>query len=148
MSEAVRKLKIENYKDKLIMNKPDNVSDFEAMSFDESIMKAKYDIVIAFVFSLDEFLLRLTTILNKDLLNPNGYAYFVYPKKGNREYADYIGRDDFFGVVSMDNDGYVNDSQVKFAKMVAFNDTFTAVWLKHHAKRKQKSISNEILSSG
>ena len=88
MREAVRKLKIENYKDKLIPNKPNNVSDFEAMSFDENIMKAKYDPVAAFVFSLDEFLQRLKTIIDKDLPNPDGYAYFVNPKKGNKEYAE------------------------------------------------------------
>jgi hypothetical protein len=139
MSEVIQKLKLESYRDRLVLHKPNKVQDFNAISFDVEITKPKYDIVFTFIFSLDEFTQTLKTIIDKDLLNPDGFLYFAYPKKGNKEYKQHIGRDDFFCTVSMDSDGYVNDSVLKFAKMLSFNDTFTVIGLKHQAKRKLKS---------
>lgn len=65
--------------------------------------------------------------------------YFAYPKKGNKRYAEYIGRDDFFSVIEMDDEGYVYDSAIKFNKMVAFGEIFTVIGLKHQEKRKSRS---------
>jgi len=93
-------------------------------------------LIFAFIFSLDEFLNLLIKVIEKDLLNPGGVFYVAYPKKGNKRYKEYIGRDDFFGVVYMDDDGYVFESPIKFNKMVAFNEVFTVVGLKHEENEK------------
>ena len=84
--------------------------------------------------------------IEKDLINPNGYLYFAYPKKGNKQYTEYIGRDDFFTSVNMDKDGFVNGSKLKFNKMVAFNDTFTCIGLKFETKTKQKTQPSQCVA--
>ncbi len=138
-NETIKKLKIESYNDKLILNKPADIDEFEGLTYDVKEKKERYDLVVAFVFSLKEFTAQLKTVIAKELLAPNGYLYVVYPKKGNKQYKEYIGRDDFFGAVDMDKDGYVNGSPIKFAKMAAFNEVFTVVGLKHEAVKKDKS---------
>ncbi len=144
--EIIDKLRIEDYKQKLVLNKPDNIHDFDAINYDTNIKQKSYDLIFAFIFSLNEFTGLLETVISQHLLNPDGYIYFAYPKKGNKQYREYINRDDFFPQVDMDNDGYVNGSHVKFNKMVAFNDVFTAIGLKHLPVRKTTTKPSQCVA--
>ena len=144
--EVIKKFGIEKYNQKLILNMPADISDFDGMSFSTVMDKDNYDLVFAFIFSLDEFTNLLKTVIDRNLLHPGGILYFAYPKKGNKQYKEYIGRDDFFGKVNMDSDGYVNDSPIKFNKMAAFNDVFTVIGLKHEPKRKKSTQPSQCVS--
>jgi hypothetical protein len=135
--EIIKKFAIEKLDKKLILNKPEDIMDFDGISFSTTIGNKKYDLIWAFIFSLDEFTNLVKTVIEKNLLNPNGMLYFAYPKKGNKQYKEYIGRDDFFPSIDMDNDGYVFNSPIKFNKMAAFNEVFTVIGLKHEEKRKK-----------
>jgi len=145
-NETIKKLSIEKFDKKLILNKPVDINEFDGIVFDMAIKKEKYDLIFAFIFSLDEFINLVKTVIEKDLLNSDGILYFAYPKKGNKQYKEYIGRDDFFGVADMDSDGYVFNSPVKFNKMVAFNEVFTVIGLKHEAKRKKSTQPSQCVS--
>jgi hypothetical protein len=144
-NEIIKKFGIEKFDQKLIMNLPADIQDFDGMSFGTAFDKSHYDLIFAFVFSLEEFAGLLEKVINDNLLNPNGVLYFAYPKKGNKRYKEYIGRDDFFGKVSMDSDGYINDSPIKFNKMAAFDDVFTVIGLKHEPKRKKTSQPSQCV---
>jgi len=144
-SEIIKKFGIEKYDQKLILNMPANISDFDGISFNTALGQTNYDLIFSFIFSLEEFTGWLNTVIERNLLNPNGILYFAYPKKGNKTYKEYIGRDDFFGKVNMDSDGYVNNSAIKFNKMAAFNDVFTVVGLKHEPKRKKSTQPSQCV---
>ncbi len=144
-SEVARKLKIQDNAAMLILNKPSDINDFDVFTFDTKAGKKKYDLIFSFIFSLDEFTETLKTVIGKDLLNPNGYLYFAYPKKGNKQYKEYIGRDDFFTPAQMDEDGYAMGSPLKFNKMIAFNDVFTCFGLKHLEKRKKSTQPSQCV---
>ena len=144
-NEIINKFAIEKYGQKLILNMPAGISDFDGLSFSTVKDKNNYDLIFAFIFSLDEFTNLLKTVIENNLLNPNGILYFAYPKKGNKQYKEYIGRDDFFGAVRMDSDGYVDDSLVKFNKMAAFNDVFTVIGLKHEPKKKKSTQPSQCV---
>ena len=144
-NEIIKKFAIEKYEQKLILNMPADIVDFDGLSFSAVMDKDKYDLIFAFIFSLDEFTNLLKTVIANDLLNLNGILYFAYPKKGNKQYKEYIGRDDFFPTVNMDNDGYVDDSPIKFNKMAAFNDVFTVIGLKHEPKRKKSAQPSQCV---
>ena len=133
----IKKFSIEKFNKKLILNKPADIADFDGINTDTIINTEKYDLIFAFIFSIDEFCNLLKTVIEKELLNPNGVLYFAYPKKGNKQYKEYIGRDDFIPAVDMDKDGYVFNSPVKFNKMAAFSEVFTVIGLKHEEKRKK-----------
>lgn len=140
MNESITKrLQLEKYADKLLLNKPDNVHEFDVLVYEATEKKQAYDLIITFVFSLDQFMETLQHVIDKNLLKPDGALFFAYPKKGNKEYKEYIGRDDFFERVEVDEDGYVKNSQLKFFKMVALNDTFTIIGLKYQAIRKSRA---------
>ncbi len=148
MDEIIfKKLALAKYARKAIIARPDDVEAFEGLDYDNRLGNDKYDMVLHFVFTLDEFVDRLTDIISHDRLNPGGVVYFAYPKKGNKRYTRYIGRDDFFTVIDMDNDGYVGQSAVKFNKMVAFDDTFTIIGLKHEAKRRRGTRPNQCVGA-
>jgi len=136
-NETIKKFNIEKFNKKLILNKPADIADFDGINADTIINTEKYDLIFAFIFSIDEFCNLLKTVIEKELLNPNGVLYFAYPKKGNKQYKEYIGRDDFIPAVDMDKDGYVFNSPVKFNKMAAFSEVFTVIGLKHEEKRKK-----------
>ena len=143
--EIIKKFGIDKFDQKLFLNMPADVLDFDGISFSTKQDKDRYDLIFAFIFSLKEFTYLLKTVIDNHWLNPGGVVYFAYPKKGNKQYQEYIGRDDFFGVVNMDSDGYVNESQIKFNKMAAFNDVFTVVGLKHEPKRKKSTQPSQCV---
>jgi hypothetical protein len=146
-NETIKKFAVNKYDKKLLLDKPADILDFDGIDFVKAtggVIEAaasgeKYDLIFAFIFSINEFLNIVKTVADKAILNPNGVLYCAYPKKGNKQYREYIGRDDFFGVVEMDSDGYVFNSPVKFNKMAALNEVFTVVGLKHEEKRKKTS---------
>ncbi len=144
-NEIIKKFGIEKFDKKLILNKPADISDFDGISFDTAPGKDKRDLIFAFIFSLNEFTDLLKTVIDNDLLNPNGVLYFAYPKKGNKQYAEYIGRDDFFGPADMNDEGYAGESSIKFNKMAAFNDVFTVIGLKHETKKKKPAQPSQCV---
>lgn len=143
----IKKMNIENYTRKVILNKPENIKEFDEMSFDKIIGKGKYDLVFAFIFSLEEFVLLLKIIIQNDILNLNGMLYYAYPKKGNRQYKKSIGKDDFFDVIDMDSNGYVYNSLMKFYKIVSFNDVFSVIGLKHTEKKDKAVVSTQSVAN-
>jgi hypothetical protein len=148
MDEIIfKKLAMAKYARKAIIACPDDVEAFAGLDYDDRLGTGRYDMVLHFVFTLDAFVDRLNDIIAHDRLNPGGVVFFAYPKKGNKRYAQYIGRDDFFTVIDMDNDGYVRQSVVKFNKMVAFDDTFTIIGLKHDDRRRRNTQPSQCVGT-
>jgi hypothetical protein len=145
-TEIIKKFNIEKFNTKVILDKPNDIADFDGITYDTAIGNGKYNLIFAFIFSLDEFTNLLKNTIDKDLLNPNGMLYFAYPKKGNKQYSKYIGRDDFFDVIDMNNEGYVYNSPVKFNKMAAFSEVFTVIGLKYDEKRKKSSAPSQCVA--
>ena len=141
----IKKFSIEKFNKKLILNKPADIADFDGINADTIINTEKYDLIFAFIFSIDAFRNLLKIVIEKELLNSNGVLYFAYPKKGNKQYKEYIGRDDFIPAVNMDKDGYVFNSPVKFNKMAAFSEVFTVIGLKHEEKRKKSTQPSQCV---
>ena len=123
----------------LVLNRPEDVEGFENPVYDTRIVKDSYDLIFIFIFHLDEFKAFANHIIERNLLAIDGYAFFIYPKKGNKKYREYIGRDEFIEKSDMDEEGYYGDSMLKFARMLAFDETFTMVGLKHQIKKANKS---------
>ena len=96
-----------------------------------------------FVFSLEEFSQQLQSVIDKHLLENNGYLYFAYPKKNNPKYKEYIERDSLFEAVAMDDEGYTLGTDIKFSRMSSLNDIFTVVGLKSAPKKASKSASSK-----
>ena len=127
---VIEKLNFKKYPTKLILNKPDGINDFEAIEYDNSIKSEKYDLIFAFIFSLDDFFTYLNEVIEKQLVKDNGYLYFAYPKKGNSHYEKYIERDDIFTEKYYNEEGFFPNSNLKFSRVISLNDVFTVVGIK------------------
>ena len=60
-------------------------------------------------------------------------------KKGNKKYETFVHRDEIFPTLKVGGDGYVDNSDVKFSRMVSMDDVFTVVGLKREKKKTKKS---------
>ncbi|MEH7106527.1 YdeI/OmpD-associated family protein [Bacillus sp. JJ1764] len=143
VKSIVDKLGLQKYLKKLVLQKPEDLDELHELEFDSTIKQEQYDLIFAFVFSLDEFSSLLHEIIDRHLLEDNGYTYVAYPKKNNKKYKEYIDRDQLLPALASDEDGYVFNSQIKFSRMVSLNDTFTVVGLKSVPKKAKKTTSTK-----
>src|SRR5690606_38002604 len=97
----------------------------------------------AYMLNMEALQSLVTQVIGQDLLNKNGYLYAAYPKKGNKGYEIYIHRDSLLEGLGAGEDGYIGDSDIKFARMVGLNDVFTVVGLKYEERKSSKSSTKE-----
>ncbi len=134
----IKKLMLEKFSSILLQNKPEDVAELEGLRYDAA-PSGRYDLVFAFVFSLDEMKQVIFETDQGRLLNDGGYLYLAYPKKGNGVYPQHIDRDSIFPYLGVnEEDGLVKGTTLKFTKMVSFNAVFTIVGLKRFEKKADR----------
>ena len=136
---VIEKLNFSKYPTKLILNIPEDIEDFKSIEFDTSIKKERYDLIFIFIFKLEDFVINLQKVVEKQLVKDNGYIYFAYPKKNNPKYKEYIERDSIYTEQHYDEEGYYRGSNLKFSRMVSFNEVFTVIGLKAIPAKKKTS---------
>ncbi|EOW9527224.1 YdeI/OmpD-associated family protein [Bacillus cytotoxicus] len=134
----IDKLKLNKYNNMAVINQP---TDYDVFTHQSTILNKAHDAIFIFVETLDEMVEQTKFIIhNEDLLLEKGYLFFAYPKKGNTRYPTFIHRDEMFPALKVGEDGYVDNSDMKFSRMVSMDDVFTVVGLKRE-KRKEKKIA-------
>lgn len=124
----LQKLRWDKLPDKRWEDLPEDAA---ALLPDEPQSDYPVDLLIRSVFSLEAFKDTIWEVWERQMLKPNGVLYVIYPKKGNKQYNSFIGRDDIFPALSVNEEtGFVSGTQMKFNKMFAFNDTFTCIGIK------------------
>ncbi|NJJ41985.1 YdeI/OmpD-associated family protein [Paenibacillus apii] len=140
-NSVIAKLNLNKYPSKLILNKPEDIDDFNELDYDSAFSKEKYDLIFIFVFNLEQFGHHLQSVIEQQALNDDGYLYFAYPKKNNPQYEEFIERDSIIADLPVDEDGVVRNSRLKFSRMVSLNEVFTIVGLKSQAEGKKRTAS-------
>lgn len=142
-SEVVIKMRLEKYPNKLVLNLPEGVGELKSLQMDRTPLRQAYDLILAFVFTLEEMNQTFQAVRASEQLAADGALVFIYPKKGNKKYPQFIGRDDIFPYLKVSYEtGLVDNTDFKFNQMVAFNDTFTATALKRLGENtRQKGTS-------
>ncbi|ENQ3108412.1 YdeI/OmpD-associated family protein [Bacillus cereus] len=135
----IDKLKLTKFQNMAVINQP---SDYSIFTEQKTTLSKEHDAIFIFVETLDEMVMHTQTILNDEqLLLEKGYIFFAYPKKGNKRYETYIHRDEMFPAMNVGEDGYVGNSDIKFARMVSMDDVFTVVGLKREKKKAKKTAA-------
>ena len=134
----IEKLNLTKYKNFAVINQPDDYSVFtnQVTAFSED-----HDALFIFVKTIDEMTNHIRHIIDHNLLVEKGYVFFAYPKKGNKRYETFVHRDEIFPAMKVGEDGYVGDSEIKFARMVSMDDVFTVVGLKREKKKAKKTAA-------
>lgn len=132
----VEKLKLEKYTNMVVINQP---SDYDIFTGYPTELRRDHDAVFIFIETLDEMVAHTQHVIKNQLLLEKGYLFFAYPKKGNKRYSSYLHRDDIFPAMSVGEDGYIGDSEIKFGRMVSMDDVFTVVSLKREKKKMKKT---------
>ncbi|GGA83427.1 YdeI/OmpD-associated family protein [Ornithinibacillus halotolerans] len=134
---VIDKLKLTKYIQMTVINEPNDYSVFDGFPTE---LSENHDAIFIFVETLDEMKTKVNQIItSKEVLKEKGYLFFAYPKKGNKRYETFVHRDDIFPALHVDEDGYVNGSDIKFSRMVSMDDVFTVVGLKHEKKKEKKT---------
>jgi len=134
---VIEKLNLGKYPTKLFLNIPEDIEDFKDLDYDAEVIKDQYDLIFAFIFTIEEYEQLLKQVVEKNLLKENGYLYFAYPKKGNKKYEQYIERDIIYTEKYYNEERYIHGSRLKFARMVSFNEVFTVIGIKAQPEKKK-----------
>jgi len=135
----VEKLGLQKHEHIAILNQPEGTDYFADLAgYDTVLQDGAYDLIFAFVLDLESLKELVNRIIDQNLLRPNGYLFAAYPKKGNKVYPTYIHRDDLFPGLGSNEEGYIGESSIKFARMVGLDEVFTVVGFKEDAKGKGK----------
>lgn len=132
----INKLNLNKYQNMTVLNQP---NDYDLFDGYQSVLSGNHDAIFIFVETIDEMVKHTQTILKEQSLIEKGYVFFAYPKKGNKKYETFVHRDEIFPAMKVDDDGYVDNSDLKFSRMVSMDDVFTVVGLKREKKKAQKS---------
>lgn len=135
----VEKLNLHKYERVAVLNQPAGADYLaELPDYDTKLNESAYDLIFAFVLDMDSLKRIVDKVIDKNHLSKNGYIFLAYPKKGNKEYATYIHRDDLMQGLGADDEGYIGSSDLKFARMVGLDDVFTVVGLKEDSKNRNR----------
>ncbi|RHW31176.1 hypothetical protein D1B31_22580 [Neobacillus notoginsengisoli] len=134
----INKLKLDKYKNLAVLYQP---SDYHIFDGSKTELTGEHDAIFVFVETIDEMVNQTKRIIKEQQLLEKGYLFFAYPKKGNKRYKTYVHRDEIFPALKVDEDGYVENSELKFSRMVSMDDVFTVVGLKREKKKAQKSTT-------
>jgi len=134
----ITKLNLSKYKNLAVLNEPDDYSVFNEY---KTALSGEHDAIFIFVKTIDEMVNYTRRIINEDQLLEKGYVFFAYPKKGNKRYDTFVHRDEIFPAMKVEEDGYVENSDLKFSRMVSMDDVFTVIGIKREKKKSQKSAA-------
>ncbi|MCC2686906.1 MAG: hypothetical protein K0R75_3805 [Paenibacillaceae bacterium] len=135
----VEKLNLNKYDKAAVLNMPEGENLLAGLKpHDTELKGSEYDLIFAFVLDMGALQNLMNRVIADNLLQPGGYLYTAYPKKGNKVYPTFIHRDELFAGLGADKEGYVGTSGIKFARMVGLDDVFTVVGFKSEAKSKGK----------
>jgi hypothetical protein len=134
----VNKLNLTKYTNLAVLNQP---IDYDLFNGYKTAITDDHDAIFIFVETIDDMVEHIQSIIKKQTLQEKGYLFFAYPKKGNKRYKSYVHRDEIFPAMKVGEDGYVENSDIKFSRMVSMDDVFTVVGLKREKKPTQKSTA-------
>lgn len=139
-----KKFKLNDELSVAIVNQPQDLP-LEGIS---QVGEAPFDRIISFVFSVDEMVTYLQKVLEDTSLKEQGYLFFVYPKKGNKKYEQFIHRDEIFPAIQVDDEKYIVGSDLKFASLMSLDETFSILSIKRDGKGKgkKKTASSQCVS--
>ncbi|CCV66683.1 conserved hypothetical protein [Paracholeplasma brassicae] len=122
--------------DKLIKDKTHIIIDFNK---DDSIIEEKrfYQVVVGFVGELSQ--MKQAILYANKCLHEDGMLYLIYPKLNNKIYLKGIHRDHIFPYLMVNEDsGYVNETDLRFNQMRAYDINQTLFGLKKDKTRKER----------
>lgn len=132
----ITKLKLDKYTNMVVINQP---IDYDVFTGYKTTLSKEHDAIFIFIETLEQMVGYTQQVIKEQLLLENGYLFFAYPKKGNKRYETFVHRDDIFPVMNVGDDGYIDDSDIKFGRMVSMDDVFTVVGLKREKKKVKKT---------
>lgn len=107
---------------------------------------------IAFVYSLEEMREVILHLHNQQILIEKGDVYLIYPKLKNKLGHPAIHRDAIFPFLQVDDEtGYIKGTAYKFNRMIALDENYTLVGVRHlslvkssSAKRAEARVSTYL----
>lgn len=137
------KLKIDRYPRRLLIHGErydKKISDFPFMQDDDQ----SFDFIFAFIDTLVEMDNLIHDVADKQQLNKEGYFFIAYPKLQNTIGKEGIHRDHLFPALKVNRDtGVILGTDLKFNRMLSFDDDYTLVGLKRTQAERRDTDKNQ-----
>ncbi|KAB2331266.1 YdeI/OmpD-associated family protein [Bacillus mesophilum] len=135
----IDKLNLTKYNNLAVQSQPE---DYDLFNGYKTELSGDHDAIFIFIENINQMVEHTKRIIQEEQLVEKGYLFFAYPKKGNKRFDTHIHRDEIFPAMKVDEDGYVDGSDIKFARMVSMDDVFTVIGLKREKKKAKKSSAS------
>ncbi|WP_080847865.1 YdeI/OmpD-associated family protein [Cytobacillus gottheilii] len=132
----IDKLNLTKYNNLAVLHQPE---DYDLFNGYKTELSGDHDAIFIFIENINQMVEHTKRIIQEEQLVEKGYLFFAYPKKGNKRFDSHIHRDEIFPAMKVGEDGYVDESDIKFARMVSMDDVFTVIGLKREKKKAKKS---------
>lgn len=144
---ATKKFNLDILPKLLVLHLPNNITLFDELHFDKVIISFEYDLIVVFVFTLQEIKKMLYDIYDKNLLSNGGYLYFIYPQKGNQEYRSHIDTKDILTYFHISKEyPYMSNTYLKYTMSYYFNETYSMIDFRYiNDKITRTTISSTII---
>lgn len=109
----------------------------------KSTKAAPFDRILAFIYTVEEMVDVVRHIIQEDTLQEGAYLFLLYPKKGKKQFDTFIGRDDIFPALQVDEEKYVFGSAIKFASLQSLDETYSIVSLKKQTKKVKRTAASQ-----
>ncbi|MDO4814290.1 MAG: YdeI/OmpD-associated family protein [Gemella sp.] len=140
-----KKLKMESFDKKVIFKSAkENDTAFDGIEL-EKYKNGKVDLAIAYVYTLDEMKDTVLALSKDSILEENGVVFLLYPKNKNKLNYEAIHRDSIHPHLKISKEtGYMETTEYKFNRMLALDDNYTLLAVKHIplSKDKKKTSSS------
>ncbi|WP_062048876.1 YdeI/OmpD-associated family protein [Bacillus sp. JCM 19034] len=135
----ITKLKLDRFDEMVILNEPNH---YHLLANQPTQLTTEHEAVFAYVFTIEEMAEVTEQVMRDQHIKEGGSLFFAYPKKGNKCYDQHIHRDSIFPALKVDDDGYINETDLKFSRMVSMDDVFTVIEIRRKKKMKTKVKSS------
>lgn len=147
MDATLKKMSLDQYQNIVILNKPKDISLFDEIDYTEKYQLLQ-DCLIIFIENLQQMKDWIYKVEADKSLEDKGYLFFLYPKLNNPKGLPSIHRDEIFPYLNLDmgGNGFVENTLLKFSRMVKFDDNYTVVGLKAFKKKpkEKKEVSGRV----
>lgn len=144
-----KKIGIHKFNTTALLAASKEASPFDVLPEFDSSTCSQVDLLVAYVYSLDEMKSIADCVEENHLLADNGQLFLIYPKNKNELGHTAIGRDTIFPYlyIDLDKEHYMRDTQFKFNRMLAIDANYTMMSLKNvvpSTKKKTSKVSQRV----
>ncbi|MBY5033937.1 YdeI/OmpD-associated family protein [Streptococcus gallolyticus] len=138
-----KKLGLHKFDKKAVLTASKEASPFDGWTDFSSSDLAQADLLVAYVYDLVQMKSVIDHVLAAQSLTDNGQLFLIYPKQKNPLGHQAIGRDSIFPYLGINKEHFIENTSLKFNRMLAIDVNYTMISVKNLVNPKKSSAASQ-----